>query len=83
MIITKVWNINKQSQDRSNDLNIAMGCPPSLMFCKQAKPEVPAYISNCIPYARGCITISSFIFIGKFNDIWLFVIPMFSELVYV
>ena len=64
-------------------MNVAIGWAPSLMFCNKAKPEVPAYMSNCIPYARGCITISSFISIGQFNDIWLFVVSIFPELVYV
>jgi len=44
---------------------------------------VPEIISNTLPYALGCITVPSFIFNGKLNDIWLTVISMFSLPVYV
>ena len=36
----------KNSTDLSNELNMAIGCPPSAMFCKSAKPDVAAYSSN-------------------------------------
>ena len=36
----------KNSHDLSNEFNKAIGCPPSLWFCRKANPEVPAYISN-------------------------------------
>ena len=58
---------------------MAIGCDPSGWFCKNAKPDVAAYSSNWIPYALGLISISPFTFNGNVNEIWLFVISMFSE----
>ena len=65
---------------------MAIGCAPSCWFCKNANPEVAAYISNWIPYALGLITISPFTFNGYViafngyvNEISLLIISMFSE----
>ena len=53
-------------------------------FCyRKAKLPVPEIISNTAPsYALGCKTTSLLIFIGRFHDIWLSVISMFSLPVY-
>ena len=44
---------------------------------------MPEIISNTAPpYALGFSTVSPFMFIGKFNDIWLSVMLIFSLPVY-
>ena len=32
----------KNSHDLPNELNKAIGCPPSTVFCRKANPEVPS-----------------------------------------
>ena len=36
----------KNSTDLSNELNMAIGCEPSKMFCRKVKPDAPAYNPN-------------------------------------
>ena len=53
------------------------------MFCRHAKLPIPESISKTAPsYALVFSTISSFIFIWKFNDTWLSVKSIFSLSVY-
>ena len=35
------------STDLSNELNIAIGCEPSTVFCRKVKPDAAAYNSKC------------------------------------
>ena len=50
---------------------------------KQKYHYVPEIISNtALSYALGFNTISLFTFIGEFNDIWLYVMSIFSLPVY-
>ena len=60
-----------------NGIQTAIGCDPSAMLCKSAKPDAPAWNSKYTFNIR-CKTISSCIRMGNFNDIGSYVMSIFS-----
>ena len=67
----------KNSTDLSKEFEIAVGCDPSTMLCKNEKPDVPACNSKCT-FNLGFQTSSSFMSMWNFNYSWLSVMSMFS-----